>query len=201
LEPEHLSTYGLTFERGTQFWNRVHRGNLLPLPDDIELAMYEQAIDSLTSAGYEHYEVSNFARPGQRCRHNEVYWAGEEYFAAGPGAARYVGGRRETNHRSPFTYLKRVLAGQTPVAESEMLDAEDRAREQFVLGMRRLEGVHREHFNSRTGFTIDQLVGDELVEFVSQELVEDLGERIRLSRKGLMISDSLWGAFLWRKVA
>ena len=71
--------------------------------------MYETAIDTLTAAGFEHYEVSNFARPGHRCRHNERYWLGEEYFAAGPGAARFVGGVRSTNHRSTTTYIDRVL--------------------------------------------------------------------------------------------
>ena len=69
--------------------------------------MYESAIDTLTAAGYEHYEVSNFARPGHRCLHNENYWLGGQYFAAGPGAARFIDGRRETNHRSTTTYISR----------------------------------------------------------------------------------------------
>ena len=89
--------------------------------------MYGTAIDTLAAAGYEHYEVSNFARPAHRCRHNEVYWAGEEYYAAGPGAARYLDGRREMNHRSTTTWMNRVLAGQSPVAETETLSPEDRA--------------------------------------------------------------------------
>ena len=79
----------------------------------------------LLTAGFEHYEISSFAQPGRRCRHNETYWLGEEYFAAGPGAARYVGGRRSMNHRSTSTYLRRVLAGQSPIAEQETLPPED----------------------------------------------------------------------------
>ena len=124
--------------------------------------MYLSAIETLSAAGFEHYEVSNFARPGRRCRHNEAYWAGAPYFAVGPGAARYVDGRREMNHRSTTTYLKRVLAGDSPVAESETLAPEDRAREALVFGLRRLEGVDRREFFERTGFEVDALVGEPL---------------------------------------
>ena len=103
LRPEHVSTYGLTFERGTTFWGRLARGELARADEETERAMYELAIDRLSSAGFEHYEVSNFARPAHRCRHNEVYWAGEEYFAAGPGGASTltVGARRITAARRP----------------------------------------------------------------------------------------------------
>ena len=105
LAPDHVSTYGLTWERGTSFTRQRDAGRLAQLDEELERAMYAEAIDALTAAGLEHYEVSNFARPGRRSRHNEVYWAGNEYFAAGPGAARYVDGVRETNHRSTTTYL------------------------------------------------------------------------------------------------
>ena len=157
LEPDHISTYGLTFERGTAFWTRRERGELAEVDEELQREMYALAIDRLTAAGYEHYEVSNFARPGRRSRHNQVYWSGDGYFAAGPGAARYVDGVRETNHRSTTTYLQRVLAGESPVAEREQLDAEARARELLVFGLRRIEGVARRDFAARTGFEIDEL--------------------------------------------
>ena len=112
----------------------------------LERDMYALAIDRLTAAGFEHYEVSNFARPGCRSRHNETYWSGDGYFAAGPGAARYVDGVRETNHRSTTTYLQRVLAGESPVAEREELSPEARARELLVFGLRRIDGVSRREF-------------------------------------------------------
>src|SRR6185437_14610604 len=115
LAPDHISTYGLTFERGTTFWGRLSRGELRQANEELERDMYLAAIDTLGAAGFEHYEVSNFAQPGKRCRHNEVYWAGEEYYAAGPGAARYLDGRREMNHRSTTAWLKRVLADESPV--------------------------------------------------------------------------------------
>lgn len=198
LEPDHVSTYGLTFERGTTFWNRLSHGMLSRAEEDLERSFFLHAIDRLSAAGLEHYEVSNFALPGRRCRHNEAYWAGEQYFAAGPGATRYIAGVRETNHRSTSTYLKRVLAGQSPVAEREQLEPEDRARELLVFALRRIAGVDRAWFTSRSGFTIDALVGPALRRYIDMGMLEDTGPTIRLSREGLLLSDSLWPAFLRR---
>jgi len=159
-------------------------------------------LTTLTARGFEHYEVSNFARLREkvsgtesdarsassacksdsvpdtfshRCRHNEVYWSGDEYYAAGPGASRYVAGVRETNHRSTTTYIKRVLAGQSPVAEREELNPEDRARELLVFGLRRLEGVDRTWFAARTGFDLDALIGEPLRRHVALGLLADDG--------------------------
>ncbi len=196
MEPRHVSTYGLTFERGTPYWRRLLAGELQRLDEETERAMYALAIDSLTAAGFEQYEVSNFARPGQRCRHNEVYWSGEGYFAVGPGAASYVDGRRAMNHRSTTTYLKRVLAGQSPVAESETLAPADRARELLVFGLRRLEGVDRRQFAERTEYELDSLVMPQLAELVAHGLLSDDGQRVKLTRAGLFVSDAIWPKFL-----
>lgn len=196
LAPDHLSTYGLTFERGTTFWNRQARGELSPAGEELERDMYELAIDRLASEGFEHYEVSNFARPGARCRHNEVYWMGEEYFAAGPGAARYVGGVRELNHRSTTTWLRRLMAGESPVVERETLSPRERARELLVFALRRLEGVKRSWFVLRSGFAVEELVGEPLLDFVERGLLLDDGQTVRLSRAGLLVSDAIWSRFL-----
>ncbi|MBI2826024.1 MAG: radical SAM family heme chaperone HemW [Planctomycetia bacterium] len=196
IGPDHISTYGLTYERGTTFWGRLARGEVARLDEELEREMYVAAIERLTAAGFEHYEVSNFAQPGQRCRHNEVYWVGAEYYAAGPGAARYVGGRRETNHRSTTAWLSRVLAGESPVAEQETLAPEDRAREALVLGLRRLAGVERGDFAARTGYDVDALAGAALPDFVARGLLADDGRTVRLTREGLLVSDALWPKFL-----
>jgi len=192
----HVSTYGLTYERGARFWSLRRQGRLTPIDESTELAMYEQAVDALTAAHLAHYEVSNFARAGFRCRHNAVYWNGGEYFAVGPGAARHVAGRRETNHRSTTTYLRRVLAGDSPVAESEQLSPEQRAREALVFGLRQLDGVDAAAFAARTGFTIERLVGAVLPAHVEQGLLAFNGDRLRLTRRGLLVSDSIWPGFL-----
>ncbi|MGV3604903.1 MAG: radical SAM family heme chaperone HemW [Planctomycetaceae bacterium] len=188
----HVSTYGLTFERGTQFWSRQQRGELAAVADGLEATLYETSLDMLQAAGYEHYEVSNFARSGFRCRHNETYWLGRPYFAAGPGAARYVNGIREVNHRSTTTYLARIQQGKTPVAEQEELPLEERARERLVFGLRRIEGVAFQTFVEETGYEILPLGGKPLGRFLAQGWMEKTETHLRLTRKGLLISDSLW---------
>lgn len=192
LQPEHISTYGLTFEKGTSFWNRREQNELTGTTEELEREMYLAAIDRLNEAGWEHYEVSNFARPGRRSRHNETYWSGRGYFAAGPGAARYVDGVRETNHRSTTTYLRRVLTGQSPVAERECLDPQQLAREFLVFSLRRLEGIDRDTFRERTGQSLDDLTGLAIVRFVELGLLADDGQSVRLTREGLLVSDSMW---------
>ena len=87
LQPEHIATYGLTYEKGTPLWKDQQRGALRPLDEETELTLYAQTIDVLQAAGFEHYELSNFARPGRRCRHNGAYWANWAYFGFGMGAA------------------------------------------------------------------------------------------------------------------
>jgi oxygen-independent coproporphyrinogen-3 oxidase len=196
LAPDHISTYGLTFERGTAFWARRLRGECREVDESLQRDMYALALDRITAAGFEHYEVSNFARPGCRSRHNETYWSGDAFFAAGPGAARYVDGVRQTNHRSTTTYLKRVLAGDSPVAEREKLSPEASARELLVFGLRRMEGMSRRDFAQRTAYEIDELIAARLGKFVDLGLLEDNGERIRLTREGLYVSDAIWPELL-----
>ncbi len=196
LLPEHISVYGLTYEKGTAFWTRRKRGDLVEADEELQRAMYELAIERLTEAGFEHYEVSNFAIPGHRSRHNETYWRGDEYFAAGPGAARYVDGVRETNHRSTTTYLRRVLAGESPVAEREELDNEAKARERLIFALRRLEGVDRREFLAATSFAIDQLAHDAIEKFARYGMLADDGQRVKLTREGLLVSDAIWPELL-----
>lgn len=194
--PQHFSTYGLTYEKGTTFWSRRQRGDLREADEERQRDMYLAAIDDLAAAGFEHYEVSNFALPGQRSRHNEAYWAGDGYFALGPGAARYVDGARETNHRSTTTYLRRVLCGESPVAEREELSNEERARERLVFGLRRLEGVDRQAFAQQTGYELDALAGEPIAQFCELGILHSEEQRVRLTREGLLVSDSLWPELL-----
>lgn len=196
LAPDHLATYELTLEKGTTFYNRLLHGDLCPVEEHTGLAMYVSAIDTLTAAGYEHYEVSNFAHPGCRCRHNECYWTNGSYYAAGPGAARFVNGVREINHRSTTTYIKRVLAGNSPVAFRERLSPAAAAREQIVFGLRRMEGISLNAFLHKSGFDIPELLGAPLQNFLDVGLLTLEHDRLRLTRKGLLVSDSIWPDFL-----
>jgi oxygen-independent coproporphyrinogen-3 oxidase len=191
LRPMHISTYGLTFEKGTSFWSRRRKGILVAASGDLERAMYAAAMDELVAAGYLQYELSNFAMPGAACRHNETYWSGLSYFGAGPGAARYVGGRRETNHRSVSTWLARVLAGSSPTGDAEVLSPEDRAREALVLGLRRTRGVDRSEFLADTGFELDALTAGRIERWITDGLVESAPESLRLAAAGRFVADSI----------
>ena len=196
LPIDHLSVYGLTYERGARFWSLRQHGRLRPLDEQTEAAMYLSAIERAEAAGFKHYEVSNFARRGHVCRHNEVYWTGQPYYGVGPGAASYIDGVRSVNHRSTSTYLKRVFRGESPIAERERLDAEDRARETLVFGLRRLEGVDRDAFAQQTGLTIEALVAEPLEWMLQRGLLQWHDNRLRLTRRGLLVSDSIWPYFL-----
>ena len=196
LRPPHISTYGLTWEKGTTFWSRRAKGLIRQAPDDWERDMYAAAIDDLAAAGYEQYEISNFALPGFRCRHNQTYWRALPYFGFGPGAARYINGVRESNHRSTTTWLARVLAGQSGIAMREELSPEARAREALVLGVRQIDGVLRDEFRHLTGFDLDQLAGRDISRQVAAGNVEDFCSGIRLTRAGWFFADQVAVAFV-----
>ncbi|MFO0797937.1 MAG: radical SAM family heme chaperone HemW [Gemmataceae bacterium] len=189
--PDHVSTYGLTYETGTRLWKARRRGAVPAVPEDAELAMYEHAIDRLTAAGFEHYEVSNFARPGRRCRHNERYWANEAYHGFGTGAARYVAGRRELNVRDTALYVRRVLAGESPTFQSEELPPRDRAFETLATQLRRADGIRRGRFREQTGFALDELVGARVAALVAAGLLADDGAAVTLTRRGLCVADGV----------
>lgn len=194
--PDHISTYGLTFEKGTTFWNRLEKGQLEEVPDDLQRDMYLDAIDYLTQAGYEHYEVSSFAKPGCRSRHNQTYWSGAGYDAIGPGAARYLSNIRETNHRSVTTYLKRVHAGESPVEEREQLSADERLLESLVVGLRRIEGVHLSALEKRIGVAFSEGTKATLTRQSEQGFLHIAGDHVKLTREGLLVSDGLWPELL-----
>ncbi len=198
LHPSHLSCYGLTYEKGTTYWTQRHKGQLQPVGEELERSMYEWVIDHLSAAGWHHYEVSNFARPGYRSRHNTAYWQGESYYGIGPGAASYVHHVRQLNHRSTHTYLRRVLSGQSPVVEREQLSEQDRARERLIFGLRQIDGINTGEFIQQTGHSVQALAGDVLRRFEQLGLLhyDPDTERLRLTRAGLMVSDSIWPELL-----
>jgi oxygen-independent coproporphyrinogen-3 oxidase len=196
LEPPHVSTYGLTFEKGTAFQTRLDKGLLGRCDEELERQMYALAMDELPRAGFEQYELSNFARPGFRSRHNEVYWTGRPFFGFGPGAARYAAGRRELNHRSVTTWINRVLAGQSPIADAEELSPEGRARELIMLNLRRCQGLAPAEFLAQTGFDFHELAGDALPRHLRQGLLEEIDGHVRLTRDGRFLADTVFAEYV-----
>jgi len=193
---QHASVYCLTWEKGTAFETQRQKGLLMPVEESLERAMFETAIDRLESAGFEHYEVSNFAVPGYRCRHNEAYWDCRPWEAFGPGAARFDGRTRITNHRGTLQWMERVLAGDDFTGDVDAMNAEAAARERFVVGLRRRDGVERTAFRQASGIDVDALAGPAIATWVAQGLATDDGATIRLTRVGLLVSDSLWADVL-----
>ena len=191
LGPVHISTYGLTFEKGTAFWSRRAKGDLQQAPDELEREMYALAMDELPRNGFEQYELSNFAKPGYRCRHNETYWAGEPFYGFGPGAARYLDGRRETNHRSVSTWMARVLSGKSPVGDVDVLEPADRARETLIVGLRRAAGVDRAAFLATTGFELEEIASSAIARHCETGLLERTPTGIRLTWEGRFLADTV----------
>jgi len=141
LEPTHVSLYGLTVEPLTPLGRWRERGTLGEIPDDQYEREYLRAHDAMTAAGFEHYEVSNFARPGHRARHNAAYWRGVPYAGLGPGAHEYDGEVRRWSVGAYAAWVRRLAAGVDPIEGSELLDAENRETEAIYLGLRTDGGV------------------------------------------------------------
>ena len=189
--PDHISTYGLTYEKGTPLWKDRQRGQVTPVDEDVERAMYERVMDVLPAAGFEHYEVSNFARPGHRCQHNERYWANEAYFGFGVGAARYVEGSRELNVRNTNDYIRRVLSGEPPTFQRESLGTRERAMETMAVQLRRCDGIDRPRFAEQSGADLDDFLGERLTRVIDLGLLASVGRTVRLTRAGLFVADGV----------
>jgi oxygen-independent coproporphyrinogen-3 oxidase len=181
LEPDHVSAYALTIEPATALGRKVAAG-LSPAPDgDVQADMYAAACDALGAAGYEHYEVSNWARPGRRCVHNVGYWEGRPYLGLGAGAHSYRDGRRWWNVRPPQQYLDEVAAGRLPVGGEETLTGDERQLERLLLGLRMAEGVPQEWIG-------DAASADD---FVAQGLAARRAGRLALTDRGMLLANEL----------
>ena len=187
---QHVSTYELTIEKGTRFWSLRERGELATSDDEQCARLYETTIRHLAKSGFDHYEVSSFARPGYRSRHNTAYWMGQPYFAFGPGASGLVNGRRFTNHRSTTRYIKAVLSGQPAWEEEQQMTPSELALEKIVFGLRMTEGIDLDRFRSDSGMEVNDLVNQTLLEQLQvQGLIDWSKDRLKLSPRGLLLGD------------
>ncbi len=196
LPIKHLSTYMLTFEKGTSFWGQREKGLLASIGEDDEVEMYVAARELAATSRLEHYEVSNFARTGFRCQHNLAYWQGRGWFAAGPGAARFVDGRREVNHRSTTTYLRRSESDASVVAESESISRDQFGRELAAFGVRMIDGIDLAATLARTGIDVRILCETAIRRTTEQGLIVNLDGQLRLTETGIMFADTVAAEFL-----
>jgi len=182
--PDHVSAYALVVEDGTKMATRVRRGEL-PLPDDDDLAdKYLLADELLSGAGYDAYEVSNWAsRPDAVCRHNLGYWRGDDWWGIGPGAHSHVGGTRWWNVKHPAAYAARLASAQSPAQAREVLSAADRALEQVLLEIRLAEGMPLDRLSIRGRARVDALT--------ARSLVTVTDDRLRLTLNGRLLADAV----------
>lgn len=192
----HISAYSLIWEEGTRFQKWQESGELKPLEEELELAMYHRAIGYLKEMGYEHYEISNFAKANHRCVHNQIYWYNQPYLGLGAGAHSYLEERRFSNAYGLEEYLQYIKEGKVPVIERTALTFKDEVSETMFLGLRMMEGVSIEAFHNRFGVTPLALYGKTLHQLKTQGLIEMNSSRIYLTPKGIDLSNLVFREML-----
>ncbi|BCJ88602.1 coproporphyrinogen III oxidase [Effusibacillus dendaii] len=196
LQPEHISAYSLKVEEGTPFAVWQERGKLQLPPEEDDLAMYLLLMETLENKGYGMYEISNFAKNGHACRHNQVYWRNEPYLAAGAGAHGYVGGERYVIRHSVPEYIEESLAGRRPIVEREQISPEIQQEDTMILGLRLIKGVEHKRFRKRHGISLYEAFGDVIEQYVQKQWLQDDGTNVRLTRQALPLANEVFMGFL-----
>ena len=205
LNPEHISTYNLTIEEGIQFKRELSQGRLKLPDEDRQVEMYDRGIGLLTGAGYEHYEISNFAKNGKKCVHNQIYWQNEEYLGIGAVAYSYINGERRWNLKNPMEYIKRIqgvrdsrVQGVFNVIEGrERLEEKDIMGETIMMWLRMIEGINLQAFKRRFGVEIKSTFSDVISKHLSNNLIIFDNGNLKLTHKGLLFYNDVAAEFLW----
>jgi oxygen-independent coproporphyrinogen-3 oxidase len=206
LRPEHLSLYTLTVAEGTPLARDVAQG-CVPAPDpDRQADMYLWAEDHLAAAGYDHYELSNWALPGHRCRHNLAYWENLEYLGLGAGAHSHLDGRRFANVAGPEDYVALMedagasgVSGQAHMPQLVALETVDKAlamADTLIMGLRLTDGVSLSAFRERFGTDLTERYGEKLPDLLRAGLLEVTDGRLRLTRRGRLLGNEVFQRFL-----
>lgn len=192
VAPDHISAYGLSYEDGTPLQECVARGDLKRLGAEEESAHYREAMERLGAAGFNQYEISNYARPGFEAQHNLAYWHNEPYLGVGPAAASYMDGERRVNMRGLREWARALTDGGEAIDSRERLEGEARAREALMLALRLREGADAGEFRSRYDFDFERECSAELQRFSAQGLMERTPTgRWRIARAGLPVADTI----------
>jgi oxygen-independent coproporphyrinogen-3 oxidase len=196
LNVDHVSAYGLTVEEGTPYAAWQARDPSAFAENDLEAELFATAIETLQGAGFEQYEISNFARPGHRCAHNLNYWANGEYVGLGVGAASYRGGVRSVHTRSLDEYLSAALAGFPIPSDAERLEGRKRVGEAVMLALRTAQGVGLSEFKERYGIDVMADYAPVVTRFARNGLLERVGDTVRLTQRGRFLANDVCGAFV-----
>ena len=196
LEPEHISAYSLIIEEGTPF---AQRELCLPKEEE-EREMYESTAGILGQQGYIQYEISNYARPGKACAHNIGYWIRDDYLGLGLGAASLMDNQRWKNTDSIQDYLEKTDSPEKIRQiriERETLSVPEQMEETMFLGLRRMEGVWRKDFQETFGMELEEIYGDAIRRLEHMGLLEDDGQRVFLTRRGISLSNQVFVEFMF----
>ncbi len=199
-KPEHLSLYSLILEEETPLYGRVLRGEIALPDDDTAATMYETAIHTLAAAGYQQYEISNWARGGngrdRRCHHNLSYWLNDDYLGVGAAAHGHVYPCRYANIATLDGYLDAVRAGRRPIAEETPLSPNDLYAETMFMGLRLNDGVRFDHFQARCGVAMETVYGRVLDTLESAGLLLRDAAGVRLSSRGRLLGNRVFEQFV-----
>ena len=197
LRPDHVSAYSLQIEERTALLHWVQSGRV-PEPEEDEVAaMYELTEIMLAAAGFEHYEISNWASSNQASRHNLVYWRNEPYFGFGCGAHSSYGGRRYSNVLHPREYVQRIAQAGEAITQTEVIARALEMGETLMLGLRLIEeGVMRRHFRDRFGVELAEVYEATIARLVQQGLLESTEKAIRLTPRGRLLGNRVFAEFL-----
>ena len=192
LSPEHLSCYSLILEEGTPLYDMAQSGSCAPLPDEDAICdMDEATVRLLQAAGYAQYEVSNFAKPGCACRHNIVYWECEPYLGLGLSAHSDMDGRRFYNPENWEAYMQLAMSGASEREQEGEGTREERMFERMMMGLRMKRGVNSARFMRDFGAAPGQIWPRQIASFIKGGLLEESGERIRLTQRGMQVMNSV----------
>ncbi|MFP3841505.1 radical SAM family heme chaperone HemW [Bacillus safensis] len=196
LGAEHYSVYSLIVEPKTVFYNLMQKGKLHLPPQEREAEMYELVMDEMERRGLKQYEISNYAKPGFESQHNLTYWSNEDYFGFGAGAHGYVDGVRNVNAGPVKHYLELIDQTGFPYKETHQVTKAEQIEEEMFLGLRKIEGVKSADFQAKYGTAPEALFPTVLEELEEKGLIvkDDIG--IRLTRKGKLLGNEVFQAFL-----
>ncbi|MHA2668748.1 radical SAM family heme chaperone HemW [Streptococcus agalactiae] len=195
LNIPHLSLYSLILEHHTVFMNKMRRGKLHLPTEDLEAEMFEYIISEMERNGFEHYEISNFTKPGFESRHNLMYWENVEYYGVGAGASGYLDGIRYRNRGPIQHYLKGVSEGNARLSE-EVLSKNEMMEEELFLGLRKKEGVSIGKFEQKFGTSFEKRYGQIIQELQSDGLLKENNGFIQMTKKGLFLGDTVAEKFI-----
>ncbi|MDD4890237.1 MAG: radical SAM family heme chaperone HemW [Phycisphaerae bacterium] len=196
LGVEHLSCYALSYEPGTELARRAKAGLVAPVPDEAAVAMYAAAQADLAAAGFEHYEISNWAKPGRQCRHNLLYWQNRPWLGLGPSAASFLAGLRFKGRASLADYEAAAIAGQPEFDDIEHLTGLPAVGEAMMLALRLRAGLDADEFARRYGLDIRRQFAEVIARHEQAGLLRWQGSRLQLTEAALPVSDSVLVDFI-----